>query len=194
MIILASTSVTRQALLNNAGILVTTVRPDVDEQRLIAENPTWGPADTSLNLAKAKATDVSGRSMEALVVGADQVLSFRNRIYSKPVDMVEARQQLNELRGHTHELISSAACVRKGVEIWNTTDRAHLKMRHFSDEFLENYLQSNGRNCMTSVGGYQIEGLGSQLFESIEGDHFTILGLPLFPLMQFLRSAGELQS
>lgn len=194
MIVLASTSITRQALLSNAGIPVTTVRPDVDEQQLIAENPTWGPADISLNLARAKAIDVSKRSTEAVVVGADQVLSFRNRIYSKPADMAAARNQLKELRGHTHELISSAACVRNGVEIWNTTGRARLKMRHFSDEFLENYLQRNGRNCMTSVGGYQIEGLGSQLFESIEGDYFTILGLPLFPLMRFLRNAGELQS
>ena len=192
VIVLASTSITRKALLNNAGILVTSVTPDVDERKLIAENPMWGPAETSLNLARAKAVDVSGRSMKTLVVGADQVLSIRNQIYSKPADMVAARYQLNELRGQTHELISSAACVRNGVELWNTTDRARLKMRHFSDEFLENYLQNNGRNCMTSVGGYQIEGLGSQLFESIDGDYFTILGLPLFPLMQFLRSTGEL--
>ena len=194
MIVLASTSITRQALLRNAGVPVTTMRPDVDEQDIIVQNPNWNPAETSLALARAKALDVSRKSADAIVIGADQVLTFRHRIYSKPADIAAASLQLKELRGQTHELITSVSCARHGEEVWTSTGHAHLRMRNFSDAFLESYLARNGENCMSSVGGYQIEGLGSQLFDSVEGDYFIILGLPLFPLMQFLRSIGELQS
>ncbi len=194
MIILASTSPTRQLMLANAGVTFTTARPDVDELSLLAEHPNWSPAEASLNLAAAKAKDVSLRHHGALVIGADQVLSFDGRIYSKPPDIGAARRQLQDLRGQTHQLISSAVCARRGAELWSITSQAHLTMRNFSDVFLESYLARNVAKSMESVGAYQIEGLGSQMFDKIDGDYFTILGLPLLPLLECLRTHGELET
>ena len=194
MIILASTSPTRQSMLKNAGVNFTALRPNVDERQLLAENPAWTPADASLCLARAKAVEVSLRNAGGLVIGADQVLSFAQRIYSKPSDIDTARNQLRDLRGMTHELISSAACARNGLELWNITCRAHMTMRNFSDGFIEAYLSRNGMESTASVGAYQLEGLGSQLFDRIDGDYFTILGLPLLPLLEFLRKQGELET
>ena len=194
MIVLASTSPTRKMLLTNAGIQFSADSPDVDELQLIGENPCWTPAETSLNLAQAKALNVSRRTPNALVIGSDQVLACGGQIYSKPKTVDDARRQLVELRDRQHQLISSVACTTNGTTLWHATAAANLKMRNFTDNFLEHYLVQNGSNSLNSVGGYQIEHLGSQLFDSIEGDYFTILGLPLLPLMQFLRQAGELPS
>ena len=194
MIVLASTSPTRNMLLTNAGVEFTATAPDVDEQQLISKNPGWTPAETSLNLAQAKAASVSRKLPEALVIGSDQVLALGNAIYSKPKDLDSARRQLSELRGRQHQLISSVACTSHGTLLWHATASANLKMRNFTEAFLDDYVLRNGANCLSSVGGYQVERLGSQLFDTIEGDYFTILGLPLLPLLQFLRQAGELQS
>jgi septum formation protein len=181
-------------LLTNAGIQFSADAPAIDELQLIAANPCWAPIETSLSLAQAKALNVSCRTPNALVIGSDQVLACGGQIYSKPKNVDEARQQLSELRGRQHQLISSVACTTNSTVLWHATAEANLKMRNFTDNFLEHYLIQNGLNSLNSVGGYQIEQLGSQLFDSIEGDYFTIMGLPLLPLMQFLRQAGELPS
>lgn len=194
MIILASTSPTRKTMLASAGIKCASERPQVDERRLVAENPQWNPADISVRLAEAKAVDVSRRHPAAVVIGADQVLALGHEVYSKPKDLDDCRRQLRELRGKSHRLISSVVCARQGESVWLQTDIATLDMRQFSDAFLEHYLEENGANSMKSVGGYQVEGLGIQLFSDIKGDYFTILGLPLLPLLDYLRATTELVS
>jgi septum formation protein len=131
VIILASTSSTRQSMLANAGVNFTVVGPRVDEAQLLEENPAWTPSDASLHLARAKAMEVSGRNTNKLVIGADQVLSLAERTYSKPSNFEAARSQLRDLRGKTHELISSAVCTRDGSELWNVTRRAQMKMRNW---------------------------------------------------------------
>lgn len=194
MIILASTSPTRQALLRNAGLIFNATSPNVDERALVARHPEWTPEDIALKLAEAKAIDVSIRHRDAVVIGADQVLALGRNAYAKPSSIEECRQHLHELRGKSHKLISSVACAHGGVVTWSHAEEALLKMRPFSDEFLTQYLDEMGNDCMSTVGGYKIEGLGLQLFEEIDGDHFTILGLPLLPLLEQLRSMGEILS
>ena len=149
------------------------------------------PRETALRLAEAKAIDVSRRNPGARVIGADQVLALGNKIFGKPRDRAHCHEQLQELRGQTHVLISAVVLAKDGMTIWTHTDEAQLIMRDFSDEFLEDYLDAIGDDCTTSVGGYKIEGRGVQLFQSISGDHFTILGLPLVPLLVQLREAGD---
>lgn len=194
MIILASTSATRQAMLKNAGLAFSAITPNVDERALVANNPEWTPEHVALKLAQAKAEEVSVRYPEAIVIGADQVLAHDGKIFSKPRDEAQCRDHLTELRGKTHALISGIACARNGELDWSFVGRALLTMRNFSDEFLDGYLRAIGSDCTTSVGGYKIEGQGLQLFESVEGDHFTILGLPLLPLLAYLRDSGEIFS
>ena len=191
-IVLASTSKTRQAMLSNAGISFIAVRPDVDEAALKQANPHWSPQQAANELARRKSHAASINHPDMLVVGADQTLSFDGRTLDKPATLVEARQQLETLRGQPHQLISSVCCVKNGVELWSHCDQARLAMRHFSSAFLDEYLSILGHDCLTSVGGYKIEGLGAQLFDRIDGDHFTILGLPLLPLLGFLRGEGML--
>ncbi|MCA3561339.1 MAG: septum formation protein Maf [Aestuariivirga sp.] len=192
MIILASTSATRQAMLRNAGLSFTAQSPVVDEKALIAAHPNWLPRETAIRLAEAKAIDVSLRHADAQVIGADQVLALDGKIYGKPRDRAHCLSQLRELRGRTHALISAVVLARDGKAIWTYADEALLTMRDYSDAFLEEYLEAIGDDCTTSVGGYKIEGRGVQLFRSVAGDHFTILGLPLVPLLEKLREAGEI--
>jgi septum formation protein len=194
MIILASTSPTRQALLRNAGITFRSIAPEVDERTLAARHPGLSPAGTAQMLAEAKAIDVSRRFADATVIGADQVLALGSKVYAKPSGRDECRQHLRELRGRTHQLISAVVCARGGRAEWSHIAEALLTVRSFSDSFLESYLDTVGEDCTSSVGGYKIEGLGIQLFEEVTGDHTTILGLPLIRLLDHLRRAGELQS
>jgi septum formation protein len=194
VIILASTSPTRQSLLKDAGLTFTVDAPKVDERDLVAHHPNWSPEEVALKLAEAKATEVSVRHPDAVVVGADQVLALGNKIYGKPSSIEQCRQHLLELRGKRHVLISSVTCARSGMTQWSHTAKAELGVRTFSEGFLNRYLEQAGDDCMSSVAGYKIEGPGIQLFEQIDGDHFTILGLPLLPLLKHLRSSGEIPS
>lgn len=194
MIILASTSPTRQAMLSNAGVSFLCKSPGVDERALADRHPEWRPADLALQLAKAKAEAVSQGNPDSLVIGADQVLTFEDRVFSKPRNEEECRQQLMMLRGNMHSLISAVTTARNGKVLWSHSDEAKLIMREFSDTFVDSYLASIGADCASSVGGYKIEGFGIQLFSQVHGDHFTILGLPLLPLLQHMRQAGELAS
>lgn len=194
MIVLASTSPTRQLMLRNAGLEFAAAPPQVDERGLVARHPEWSPEDVALRLAETKALDVSGRYPDALVIGADQVLALHGKPYAKPSSRDECRSQLLELRGHTHILISAVVCARNGQVEWAHQDSSQMTMRSFSDHFLDLYLDRIGDDCTASVGGYKIEGPGLQLFETVRGDHFTILGLPLLPLLAHLRDTGEIPS
>ncbi len=191
-VILASTSTIRQQLLRNAGVAFTVVHPLVDEALLKSQNPSAAPEHLASLLAAAKAAAVSRSHSTAYVIGADQVLALDGKTYDKPRNMEEAGSHLLSLRGKTHQLFSVVCCARNGHLQWRHRGRASLTMRNFSTEFLENYLAQIGEDVTTSVGAYKLEGRGVQLFSAIAGDHFTILGLPLLPLLDFLRSSGEL--
>ncbi|MBC8036373.1 MAG: Maf family protein [Rhizobiales bacterium] len=187
-IILASTSSIRRRLLENAGVAFTSEKPPVNEGELKSLSPTLGPEAMAQHLAAAKCMSVSARHPDDFVIGADQVLSFAGKTYDKPENLAEAKSHLLEFSGKTHTLISAVCCARGGAVLWHYSDRAELTMRPFSDRFLENYLAAVGGDATTSVGAYKLEGPGIQLFEGIKGDYFTILGLPLLPLLAFLRS------
>lgn len=145
-------------------------------------------------LAEAKARAVAARHRGALVLGADQMLECGGAWFDKPANLEEARAQLEALNGTRHELVTAAAIVRDDAVLWRALERAHLTMRRFSDDFLDRYLAAMGRRVLATVGGYELEGLGAQLMARIEGDYFAILGLPLLPLLDFLRGAGALET
>ena len=191
-LVLASGSFIRRKLLEDAGLKFTVQPPDVDETAIkkAVQNGTESlpPADIAQILAQTKAQTVSGQNPDQLTIGADQVLSFEGRLYSKPHSTDAARDQLFELRGNSHELISAVCVARNGETLWSYEQSAVLTMRDFSNEFLGRYLAEMGETVCESVGGYKLEGRGVQLFEKIEGDYFTILGLPLLALLEFLRS------
>lgn len=195
-VILASTSTIRATLLANAGLEFDAIGADVDERAveepLIAAN--FLPEDIASVLAEAKAQDVSERYPGAYVVGADQILAFGGRRWTKPETIDEARSNLLEFRGETHELHAAVACVRDGETLWRHGSIARLTMRNFTPQFLGNYLAAAGEQVLSSVGAYQLEREGIQLFEKIEGDYFTILGLPLLPLLDFLRKEGVIDA
>jgi septum formation protein len=195
-VVLASGSTTRQALLRAAGVPFAVDVAAVDEasliESLVAEKAR--PRDIAGLLAELKAVKVSNRYPGAFVIGADQVLSLGERLFQKPVDMAAARAQLLALRGQTH-VLSSAVCVaRDGSVIWREVREARLTMRAFSEGFLDGYLAQTGADVLGSVGAYRVEELGAQLFARIDGDHTTILGLPLLPLLDFLRTHGILKT
>ena len=191
-LILASTSPFRRTMLEHAGVAVEAVAPDIDERA--AEEPLQGsgasPADVATVLATAKALAVSERKPGRLVLGCDQTLSVDGEILHKPVDMEAARRRLLLLSGRTHRLDSAAVLVRDGDIVWSSVGTANLTMRKLDPGFVGRHLARVGSRALSSVGAYQIEGEGIQLFEKIEGDHFTIVGLPLLPLLQGLRSLG----
>lgn len=194
-LILASKSRIRAALLENAGIAIAIDAADIDERATEQEAVAAG-ADASavaVLLARAKAVHVSARNGSALVIGADQTLSLDGQRFSKPKDRDAAAEQLKALRGKTHMLASSVAIARSGEVVWSGVSCAHLGMRDFSDSFLASYLDLVGDAPLTSVGGYQLEGPGIQLFERIEGDYFTILGMPMLLLLPALRDLGVLE-
>lgn len=190
-LILASGSATRRQMLEAAGLTIGVQAPRVDEDAAKASLRAQGlkPRDQADALAELKALSVS-RGAPDFVIGADQMLAVENEVLDKPKDIAEARTHLLRLRGRTHELITAAVVAREGAIIWRHIDTPKLKMRAFSDVFLDDYMERVGEGALRSVGAYQLEGLGAQLFERIEGDYFSVLGLPLLPLLAFLREHG----
>jgi septum formation protein len=187
-LILASQSRARQALLTNAGIDFEAVPADVDERALQKTSGLSAPGEIAALLARAKALSVSQQKPGKLVVGADQTLALGMRLFSKPANRMLAAEQLRALAGHSHELHSAVAVAREGKILFDHVAIARMSMRRLGEAEIEAYLDEAGEAVTSSVGAYQLEGLGVHLFERIEGDHFTILGLPLLPLLAFLRS------
>jgi septum formation protein len=188
-LILASASPFRKALLTNAGLDFVSIRPEIDERAAEAPLKDSGatPEDVALVLATAKAVNVSESNPGGLVIGSDQTLSLGDEIFHKPADMEGARRHLLRLSGKTHQLNSAVAVVRDGQTLWSHTGIARLTMRHLDPAFIGRHLARVGDKALGSVGAYQIEGEGIQLFEKIEGDYFTIVGLPMLPLLAALR-------
>lgn len=193
-LILASASAARADLLRNAGLDVEIIPSRIDEDEVkIALRADGAPArDQADVLAEMKALAVSRSHPGAMVLGADQILDQSGRTFDKPANRAEARKHLLALRGQRHELLSAAVIARDGEPIWRHIGRARLQMRPFTDEFLDNYLDRMGDAVTTTVGGYMLEGLGAQLFARVDGDYFTILGLPLIETLGFLRLHGHL--
>ncbi len=186
-LILASRSESRRAVLAGAALAVEILPADVDERAIEASAPDKSPGAVAALLARSKALAVSAKRPGRLVLGADQTLGLGERLFAKPVDLAAARAQLKSLRGATHRLHSAIALARDGAIVFEHCEIAALTMRDFSEAFLDAYMAAAGPAVLASVGGYQVERAGIQLFEQIDGDHFTILGLPLLPLLAYLR-------
>jgi septum formation protein len=191
-IILASQSRARQTLLSNAGIDFEAVAADLDERAVQQASGLSSPGDIAAHLAREKALSVSVSQSDKYVVGADQTLALGFRLFSKPAGRVQAAEQLRALAGHRHELHSAVAVARDGAIVFEATTIARMTMRGLGEAEIDAYLYEAGEAVTTSVGAYQLEGPGVHLFERIEGDHFTILGLPLLPLLAYLRGEGLL--
>jgi septum formation protein len=189
-LMLASRSAVRRILLEAAGIPVEICPADIDERGVEAGAPLQAPVAIAALLAREKASVIAGRSRARLVLGADQTLSLDGRRFAKPADRAAARAQLRALSGRTHELYSAIAFVQDGTVLFEYVGVARLTMRVVSDPFLDDYLDAVGDAATTSVGAYQLEGLGIQLFERLDGDYFTVLGLPLTTALDFLRRHG----
>ena len=187
-LILASQSRARQTLLANAGISFDAVPADIDERSVQKKSGLTAPGEIAGLLAREKACFVSSKNPGRHVVGADQTLALGKRLFSKPAGRAQAADQLRLLAGHTHELHSAVAVARDGKIVFSDVSVARMTMRRLGESEIEAYLDQAGQAVTTSVGAYQLEGLGVHLFERIEGDHFTILGLPLLPLLAYLRS------
>ncbi len=195
-IILASGSEIRQQLLRNAGLEFDVVAPRVDEDSVKAALLEEGafPRDVADALAELKASRVSSQAGDALVIGCDQVLAFKDRIFSKPDSKDDARAQLKELRNERHSLLSAAVVFEDGKPIWRHVGEARLRMRDFSDIYLDDYLNRNWESVRNAVGAYKLEEEGVRLFSRIDGDYFNVLGLPLIELLSYLTLRGTLQS
>ncbi|MBE9554895.1 MAG: Maf family protein [Proteobacteria bacterium] len=191
-VILASGSRPRARMLASAGVPFTASAASVDEGTIKKSMQATGAdiADVTELLAATKAQQVSRNHEDSLVIGADQMLACDGEWFDKPMNLLAARNQLEKLRGRTHELISAVCVVRDGGVLWHHIDRARITMRPFSEAFIDQYIEKMGENICATVGGYELEGLGVQLFSRIEGDCFTILGMPLLPLLDFLRGHG----
>lgn len=191
MLILASASPTRLTLLTQTGLTVTPDPAWIDERAAEAPLADLGADDIAAVLAEAKAQDVSARRPGALVIGADQTLECDGKRYHKPQSQEAARAQLLELQGRTHALHSAVAVVRDGQSVFAHAGTAHLVMRPLTPREVGEYMALVGDDALGSVGAYQLEGPGARLMTSVTGDYFTVLGLPLLPLLAFLRETGE---
>jgi septum formation protein len=196
-LILASTSKTRARLLEGAGLAFIVEAPGLEESTMrqaVSGEKALDAHDVAEVLARAKAEAVSDIAQGAFVIGGDQVLAFEGEIISKPENMEQARRQLLDLNGKTHTLHTAVAVATNGETVWAQTEVATLTMRRMSPEFIGHYLAAAGEAVLGAVGAYQIESLGIQLFETIEGDFFSILGLPLLPLLDTLRREDVIES
>jgi septum formation protein len=189
-LVLASKSAIRRTLLETAGVAVEVCPADLDERGLEAKAPLQAPVAIAALLAREKACFVGRSRPGRLVLGADQTLSLDGARFSKPADRAAARDQLRSLSGRSHELYSAVAFVEGQTVLFENVGVARLTMRAFSDRFLDDYLDAVGEAATASVGAYQLEGLGIQLFDRIDGDYFTVLGLPLMTTLNFLRQRG----
>lgn len=187
-LILASKSAARRAMLEGAGVPFSVQVAGIDEDAL--KTPDVDPVVLAEDLAKAKALAVSTLYPQTLILGADQTLAFNGGLVSKAASLQAARERLSQMRGQSHQLHSGAALALDGQIIWSGVDSVQMKMRHFSDEFLDAYILAEGEELLHCVGSYRLEGMGSQLFAAVEGDYFTVLGLPLWPVLEQLRQAG----
>ena len=193
-VVLASGSASRRAIFEAAGIMAILDKPDVDEDALKRRSVGLTAEQIAMRLARAKVDAVAPRHAGRIVVGGDQMLECGGDWFDKPADRSGAADHLRRLSGRTHRLISAAVALRDGQVLWEGIDMAELTMRALSSDFIESYLDAAGDRVLSSVGAYQVEGLGIQLFSEIRGDHFTILGLPLLPLLDVLRREGALRS
>ncbi|OLP60406.1 septum formation protein Maf [Xaviernesmea oryzae] len=193
-LLLASASPFRRKLLENAGLTISWMAADIDERALEAPLSAAGiePDKLAQALADAKAVAVSARHPDALVIGGDQTLSLGERVFHKARSREEARRHLQTFAGKTHRLNSALTLAKKGEVVWRHISVAEMTMRPLSDAFIERYLDRVGEAVYLSVGAYQLEGEGVQLFDQIEGDYFTVLGLPLLPLLSALRARGSI--
>lgn len=195
-VILASGSAARRAMLQAAGVVFDVMPATIDEehlrQALVADNADIGPVEIAAELAAAKAAAVSQQQRDALVIGSDQVLDIEGDLLTKPGDAAGVRASLERLSGRTHALHSAVALAQNGIVLWSSSDTARLTMRPLTAAAIERYVDAAGDGVHQCVGAYQIEGLGIQLFDRIEGDHFTILGMPLLPLLAQLRTRGAI--
>jgi len=189
-LVLASRSLVRRMLLEAAGVPIEICPADIDERGVEAGAPLQAPVAIAALLAREKAALIAERNRGRLVLGADQTLSLDGRRFTKPADQAAARAQLRKLSGRTHELYSAIAFVRDGTVLFEYVGVARLTMRAVSERFLDDYLDAVGEAATASVGAYQLEGFGIQLFERLDGDYFTVLGLPLLTALDFLRSHG----
>ncbi|OJF98433.1 Maf-like protein [Pararhizobium antarcticum] len=188
-LILASSSPFRRMLMTNAGLTFDWQAAAIDERAIEKplEDEGASPQDVALVLAEAKARAVGTNCPDAIVIGSDQTMSLGDRVFHKPRDQEDARDHLLSLSGHTHQLNSAVVLTQGGALLWKHVSSARLTMRSLSPAFIDRYLEHVGERALSSVGAYQLEGEGIQLFERIEGDYFTILGLPLLPLLEKLR-------
>ncbi|CDN50191.1 Maf-like protein [Neorhizobium galegae] len=186
-LVLASSSPFRRMLMENAGLTFESRAAEIDERKIEAGLEGASPDQVALTLAKAKAVDVSRHFPGALVVGSDQTMSLGSRVYHKPKTLAEAKENLLSLSGKTHRLNSAIAFARDSQIVWEHVAHADLTVRELNETFVDRYLSRVGEKVYGSVGAYQLEGEGIQLFSKIEGDYFTILGLPMLPLLEKLR-------
>ena len=194
LLVLATASRSRRQLLENAGVAFEAVATNVDEDaiKVTALADGLSVEDTALVLAEAKARAAQSAHPNSLIVGADQMLALESERFDKPVSMSAARSQLQTFRGKRHTLHSAVVLLGPQGKIWSHVEPAHIHMRNFSDMFLDRYLAEVEEDAMRSAGGYFMEGIGVQLFDRVDGDFFTVLGLPLTPLLDALRGAGVL--
>ncbi len=193
-LILASKSAARRAMLTDAGVIFSVQVADVDEDAVKTMHDPADPVGLAVELARIKALAVSRQNPDAWILGADQTLAFEGGLISKAGSLTEARNRLSAMRGRPHHLHSGAALAWNGQIVWSDVDTAAMRVRDFSDTFLDAYLAAEGEALLACVGSYRLEGMGSQLFEAVEGDYFTVLGLPLWPVLAELRRVGVLQS